>query len=75
MKFKGSTNGFFSKSATSMLAVSVFFLVACNDSTATAEQAPAEAKVQPQAAISSEAIAPKVEKATNDERTNAMTST
>ena len=44
MKFKGSTKGLLSRLSTSLLAVSLLVLVACNETTATAEQASKEVK-------------------------------
>jgi thiol:disulfide interchange protein DsbA len=44
MKLEDSTKGFFPKLSTSILVVSIFILVACNETTATAEQVPTEAQ-------------------------------
>ncbi|HIO91244.1 MAG TPA: thiol:disulfide interchange protein DsbA/DsbL [Leucothrix mucor] len=64
MKLQGSTQALLPKLSTSLLAVSIFVLVACNNSTATAEQAPKETQETIQQA---EKIAvPKLVKADND---------
>ncbi|MCK5813032.1 MAG: thiol:disulfide interchange protein DsbA/DsbL [Cocleimonas sp.] len=44
MKQQGSTKTLLPRLSTSLVAISFFILVACNDTTATAEQAPKEAK-------------------------------
>jgi thiol:disulfide interchange protein DsbA len=44
MKSQATTPSLLSKLSTSLIAISLFILVACNETTATAEQAPAEVK-------------------------------
>ena len=67
MKLQYFTKDFLPKLSTFVLTVSIFILAACNDTTATAEQAPpAEVKVNTQAVV--ETVEPKLVKATNDEK-------
>ena len=66
MKLEGSSESFLQKLSASILAVSIFILVGCNGSTATAEQVPAEAKASNQAVA--EVVKPKLVKAENDEK-------
>jgi len=65
MKLQGSTKRFLSKLSTVTLLASIFILVACNDSTATAEQVPAKGNVTQAVA---DAVKPKLVGASSDDK-------